>query len=52
MRRKNAFLDQFQKEKIFSESFAELDESADQVRDLIAEYKAATKADFPSYGLS
>lgn len=44
LRKREAFLDQFRKEDIFSENLNELDDSRDVVQDLVDEYEAATKA--------
>ena len=44
--RKKAFLEQFKKEEIFSESFSELEKSREAVENLVEEYKAATKPDY------
>lgn len=48
---KRAFLDQYRRQPIFEESFAEFDDSFDVVSSLIDEYKAAEKPDYGSWGL-
>jgi len=52
LRKREAFLDQFRKEDIFSENLNELDESRDVVQDLVDEYEAATKPDYLQWGLN
>jgi len=51
LRKREAFLDQFRKEEIFSENLNELDESRGVVQDLVEEYEAATKSDYLQWGL-
>lgn len=50
LRSRGAFLEQFKREKIFSENLDEFDQSAETLRNLIAEYKAATTPDYLSWG--
>jgi len=52
LRKREAFLDQFRKEDIFSENLNELDDSRDVVQDLVDEYEAATKPDYLQWGLN
>lgn len=52
LRKREAFLDQFRKEEVFSKDLNELDDSRDVVQDLVDEYEAATKADYLSWGLN
>ena len=51
LRKREAFLDQFRKEEIFSENLNELDDSRNVVQDLVEEYEAATKSDYLQWGL-
>ncbi|KAI9717628.1 MAG: hypothetical protein M1812_004573 [Candelaria pacifica] len=46
MRKRNAFLEQYKKEPMFSDGLGEFDESREVVADLIAEYKAAEGKDY------
>lgn len=50
LRARGAFLDQYKKQKIFSDGFEEFDSSAEVVRQLIEEYKAADKSDYLQWG--
>lgn len=52
LRKREAFLDQFRKEEVFSQNLNELDDSRDVVQDLVEEYEAATRADYLPWGLS
>lgn len=52
LRKREAFLDQFRKEDMFSKDLNELDDSRDVVQDLVDEYEAATKADYLQWGLN
>jgi len=52
LRKREAFLDQFRKEVIFSENLDELDDSRQVVEDLVEEYEAATKSDYLQWGLN
>ena len=46
LRARGAFLDQYKKQKIFSDGFEEFDSSAEIVKNLVDEYKAADKSDY------
>ena len=48
LRRKNAFIDNYKREEIFS--LEEFDDSREAVVQLIDEYKAAEKSDYTSFG--
>lgn len=50
MRERGVFLEQYKKQKVFSDGFDEFDDSAEVVRSLIDEYKAADKADYLQWG--
>lgn len=50
LRKRNAFIDQYRKEPMFSENLDEFDSAREVVADLIEEYKAAEKADYVNYG--
>lgn len=50
LRARGAFLDQYKKQKIFSDGFDEFDSSAEVVRSLVEEYKAADKSDYLQWG--
>jgi hypothetical protein len=52
MRERGVFLDQYRKQKIFSDGLEEFDDSAEVVRTLIEEYKAAEKSDYLQWGES
>ena len=52
MRKREAYLDQFKKEALFSDSLGEFDESKGVVEELIQEYKAATKEDYLQWGIN
>ena len=52
MRRKNVFLDQFQKEDMFKDNLDEFDDSREVVQQLVDEYTAATKENYLSWGMS
>lgn len=51
MRRMNAFIEQYRKEKMFSENLDEFDDCARVVSDLIEEYKNAEKNDYVDWNL-
>ena len=51
LRHREAFLDQFKKQKMFSDSLQEFDDSREVVHQLIEEYKAASRPDYLTYGL-
>eukprot|EP01035_Chromulina_nebulosa_P018683 gene18683-24436_t len=50
LKKKNAFIDQYRKEPMFSENLDEFDSSREVVIDLIDEYKAAERMDYVSWG--
>jgi tubulin gamma len=52
LRARGAFLDQYKKQAIFSDGFDEFDSSAEIVRSLVEEYKAADKSDYLQWGES
>jgi len=52
LRARGAFLDQYKKQKIFDDGFEEFDSSAEVVRELVEEYKAADKSDYLQWGSS
>ena len=52
MRRVNAYIEQFRKEDMFSDSLDEMDDSRDVVQNLVDEYVAATKPEYLTYGRS
>jgi len=52
LRKREAFLDQFRKEAMFSESLEELDNSREVVQQLVDEYKAATTPEYLEWGLN
>ena len=52
MRRKNVFLDQFQKEDMFKDNLDEFDDRREVVQQLVDEYTAATKENYLSWGMS
>ena len=52
MRRVNAYIEQFRKEDMFSDSLDEMDDSRDLVQNLVDEYVAATKPEYLTYGRS
>jgi len=49
LRKRNAFLDVYKKEKIFSDGFQEFDSSKEVVVSLIDEYKASEKKNYLSW---
>lgn len=51
MKKKGAYLNNYQKEPMFSDGLDEFDESRAVVDELIREYKACQSADFGNYGL-
>lgn len=51
LRRREAFLDQFRKQAMFADSLDEMDTSREVVQSLVDEYRAATTADYLSWGL-
>ena len=52
LRKRNAFLDQFRKEEIFNEDLDDMDTSREVVQEVIDEYHAATKENYPQWGQS
>ncbi|CAI8016406.1 Tubulin gamma-2 chain, partial [Geodia barretti] len=50
LRKREAFLEQFKKERMFSEDLSELDDSREVVQELTDEYIASTRADYISRG--
>lgn len=50
LRRREAFLEQFRKEKMFEENLDELDSSREVVQELVDEYKAAARPDYLTWG--
>ncbi|KJE94277.1 tubulin gamma-1 chain [Capsaspora owczarzaki ATCC 30864] len=50
MRKREAYMDQFRKEPMFSDSLDEFDSSREIVQQVIDEYKAAERADYATYG--
>ena len=51
LRGKGAFLDQYRKEKIFSDNLQEFDDSKEVITDIIEEYKAAEREDYIEWSL-
>lgn len=51
LKSRNAFLDNYKKEKRFEDNFDEFDSSSEVVTQLIEEYKAAGKDDYMSWGM-
>lgn len=49
LRKRNAFLDQYKKEKMFENGFEEFDDSRAVVEELLREYKACESPDYISY---
>lgn len=52
MREKNAFLQEYKKESIFSNGYEEFDDSKEVVESLIEEYKAAERSDYLDWGFN
>lgn len=50
LRKREAFLEQFRKEAMFSDSLEEFDSSREVVQELVDEYVAATKVDYLKWG--
>jgi len=50
LRRRNAFLDQYKKEKMFADGLEEFDDARATAEELLKEYKACESADYISYG--
>jgi tubulin gamma len=51
MKKMNAFIDQYKKEKMFEESLEEFDDSYNVIENLIEEYKNAEKSDFIDWNM-
>jgi len=49
MRKRGAYIEQYRKESMFSESLEEFDNAREIVASLIAEYKAAERPDYPQW---
>jgi len=52
LRKRNAFLEQYKKEKMFENGLEEFDDSRATVEELLKEYKACESPDYISYGMS
>ncbi|XP_064401409.1 tubulin gamma-2 chain-like [Halichondria panicea] len=52
LRKKEAFLDQFKKQPMFSDDLSELDDSRRVVQEVIDEYRASTEPDYITRGTS
>jgi len=52
LKKRDAFLDQFKKEDMFSDNLDEFDDSREVVQQLVDEYHAATKENYLSWGMS
>ncbi|KAK3926663.1 Tubulin gamma-2 chain [Frankliniella fusca] len=50
LRKREAFLEQFRKEKMFEDNLDELDHSREVVQELVDEYKAAARPDYLTWG--
>jgi len=50
LKKKNAFLDQYKKEKMFSDNLDEFDDARATCDELLKEYKACESPDYISYG--
>jgi tubulin gamma len=50
IRKRNAFLSEYQKEPMFEDNLDEFDNSREVVQELIDEYKACERSDYISYG--
>ena len=50
LRKRNAFLEQYRREPMFSEGLEEFDSAKEVVTDLIDEYRAAEKPDYVTWG--
>ena len=50
--KREAFLEQFKKESLFSDSLEEFQDSREVVQQSVNEYHAATKEDYLSWGMS
>jgi len=52
MRKREAYIDQFRKEEMFSDNLDEMDDSREVVQNLVDEYLASTKPDYLLWGRS
>merc|ERR1719347_967432 len=52
LKKRDAFLEQFKKEAMFSDNLDEFDDSREVVQQLVDEYHAATKENYLSWGMS
>merc|ERR1711915_135059 len=52
LKKRDAFLEQFKKEAMFSDNLDEFDDSREVVQQLVDEYRAATKENYLSWGMS
>jgi len=50
LRKREAFLEQFRKEAMFTDNLDELDNSRQVVQELVNEYRAAARVDYLSWG--
>lgn len=50
LRKRNAFLEQYKRERPFQEGFGEFDEARECVMDLVQEYEDAERADYLNPG--
>lgn len=50
LRKRNAFLDGYKKERMFSDGLDEFDEARSVVSDLVDEYRACEQADYVERG--
>merc|ERR1712051_670820 len=50
MRKREAYIEQFRKEEMFSDNLDEMDDSRDVVQNLVDEYVAATKPEYLTWG--
>lgn len=50
LRKRNAFLDMYKREAMFSSDLSEFDEARETVTELMAEYRAAEKDDYITGG--
>ncbi|KAJ3220056.1 gamma-tubulin [Clydaea vesicula] len=51
LRKRNAFLDQYKKETMFSDGLEEFDSSREVVQDMILEYEACESPDYATFGV-
>jgi len=50
LRKRNAFLEQYKKEKVFENGLEEFDDARATAEELLKEYKACESADYITYG--